>query len=286
MTVMPALCEFDTQAARPPAPAGAPSVKLERSIQITSNFPRPFVARPRLAHGVRVLDIGNNDNIRVDSKINHVTKGWAHCNIITWCNTILYRAIDNAIALAPGDLDILTGEHTRNLWGDHKDPASVRVNFERPFVTPPEVVVFLNRIDLDKNRNWRIITTATDIDTKGFTLNIDTWSDTIFYSARACWIAYPEDRQHIFSTSISTMDIRPWNQTQLQHSKKITFNPVEFFKTPSVFIALNYLDIDCKANLRVKAYVDNISTTGLEWHIDSWLDSIIHAAGATIIAFN
>ena len=46
------------------------------------------------------------------------------------------------------------------------------------------------------------------------------------------------------------------------------------------------LDMDCKANLRVNAYVDSISTTRMVWHIDTFADSVLYSAGASIIAFS
>ncbi len=265
---MPVLCSFNTDS------------------ETTVNFPRPFVACPRLPHGIRYLDMDKNSPILVMSEIPFFTKDWAKCHFTAWAGSTLYGGIGDVFALAPGDLDFLTGEYMRYLWKDSHAPSSVRIDFERPFVTPPKVVVFFNRIEFDKNHNWRVITSASDIDVNGFTLNIETWSDTILHCAQTCWIAYPEDCEHIFSTSVSTMDIRPWNEPQLQHSKEIPFTSVEFLKKPSVFVALNYLDIDCKANFRVNAYVDHISTTHLVWHIDSWDDTVLYAAGATIIAFN
>jgi len=192
----------------------------------------------------------------------------------------------DVLALAPGDLDFLTGEHTRNLLTDPSAPAAVRIDFERPFHTPPNVVVFFNCIDLDRKRNWRLETTATDIDVKGFTLNIRTWSNTILHSARVCWVAYPEDHEHIFSRSINTKSLRPWDKPQPKQSSEVGFNTAEFWKTPSVFIALNSLDIDCRSNLRLNLYVDEVSTTSLVWHIDSWDNTVLYSAGATIIAFN
>ncbi|KAH9059434.1 hypothetical protein EDB83DRAFT_932488 [Lactarius deliciosus] len=265
---MPIHCEFDIS-------------------QRTLNFPRPFIDPPRLAHGLRVLDIGNG-TIRVSSTLQHLTKSSADCSIITWGDTTLYHAAANVFALAPCDLDFLTGEHARSFWKNPNDPASVRINFERPFVTPPKVVVFFNCIEMFKYNNWRLKTTATDIDVGGFTLNIETWLDTLFHTvaARVGWIAYPEDREHIFSTSVSTLDIRPVDQPQHLHNQEISFNSVEFLKKPSVFIALNSLDVSSDANLRINAYVDGISTTHLVWHIDSWSDTVLCSAGATIIAFN
>ena len=264
---MPVLCTFDIS-------------------QSTLNFPRPFVDRPRLAHGIRELDIGNNFNIRVTSRLQNVTASSADCGITSWGDTTLHSAAVDVFALAPGDLDFLTGEHTRNLLTDPNAPASVRIDFERPFSTPPKVVVFFNSIDLDRSRNWRLETTATGIDAKGFTLIIETQSDTIFYAARVGWIAYPEDHEHIFSRSINTTSVRPRDQPRQKNSNEIGFTAVEFWKQPSVFIALNSLDIECRANLRVNAYVDRVSTTGLVWHIDTWDNTVLYSAGATIIAFN
>ena len=78
---MPIHCEFDIT-------------------QRTLNFPRPFVDRPRLAHGIRELDIGNDAGIRVTSTLQHLTMNSADCHITTWADTTLYSAVADVIALA------------------------------------------------------------------------------------------------------------------------------------------------------------------------------------------
>lgn len=239
---MPILCEFNTQSVRP-------SSNPRSDTRATVCFPHPLVARPRLPHGIRELDVDKTVNIRVRSTIPYYTQTWADCHIQSWADTRLHGGIASILVLRPGDLDFLTGEYMRTPDG----PASVHIDFECRFVTPPKVVVFFNFIDLDKNRNWRLNVSASDIDVNGFTLHIETWGDTILHGAQACWIAHPEDREHIFSTSVNTMDIRPVTQPQHHQSKDITFGTVVFWKDPSVFVALNFLDIDCKENLRVKA---------------------------------
>lgn len=173
----------------------------------------------------------------------------------------------------------------RSFWRNLNSPASVRIDFERPFLTPPNVAVFFNCIELERFRTWRLKTTATDIDTKGFTLHIETWLDTILYAARVGWIAYPENRENIFNLSVSTGDILPADRRGLRHSDELSFKALEMPSAPSVFIALNSLDIDHKAGFRINAYVDNISTTRLTWHIDSWNDTVIYSAGVTLVAF-
>ena len=274
---MPFLCEFDTQTVRP-------SANPKADTGATVCFPRWLVAPPRLPHGIRALDVDKSANIRVKTTIPYFSNTWADCHVTAWSTTKLFSGIASIFVLAPSDLDFLTGQHKRKT----SDPPSVRVDFERRFVTPPKVVVFLNFIDLDSDHNWRLCVRASSIDVNGFTLHIETWGDTHLYTAQACWIAYPEDREHIFSTSISTMDLQSGAVTKPQHKHNmdITFDKVEFWKNPSVFVALNLLDVDCKANLRVNAYVDGVSMTGLVCHIDSWGDTVLNAASVSIIAFN
>jgi hypothetical protein len=249
-------------------------------------YPRAFVAPPRLPHGLRELDMDHKANIRVSATVDNIKKDSADYHVTSWADTTLYSGIVDSLNLAPGNLEFLTGEHERSPLRDPKAPSSVRINFERPFVTPPKVVLFFNLLDLDKNRNFRVKTYATNVDTKGFTLHIETWADTILYTARTCWLAYPEDKQHIFSTSVNTMDVRPWDHPQEKQSKAITFGNVEFYKTPTVFLAMNELDFSHQHNLRVKCYVDNVTKTGLTWHIDSWADTILYSTGMSIIAVN
>ncbi|KAG6908362.1 hypothetical protein DXG01_005180 [Tephrocybe rancida] len=277
---MSATLQFDTRTVRPIIPPVADTHAVLK-------YPHPFVAPPRLPHGFSLLDISKDANIRAQATIKDITKDSADFHITSWSDTSLYAATQSVLALAPANLQFSTGEHIRNLYADPKSPASVRVNFDRPFVTPPKVVVFLNSIDLGKGKNWRLRTTATAIDAKGFTLNIETWSDTVLYAAQVAWVAYPEDETHIFSTSVSTSDVRDWDKPQPQQSKAIKFGAgVEFWKNPDVFVALNEIDIDSKANLRVEAHVDNVSQTGLTWHINSWADTVLYLANISIIAFN
>lgn len=276
---MPILCEFDSRVVHPP---DEPEIDTQEAI----DFPHPFVARPRLPHGFRELDIDKGAPVRVKATHQYFTKEWIDSHIVAWDDTTLYSGIDDIFVLAPADLDFLTGEHMRDLVGDPNDPPTARVEFDRPFPTPPKVAVFFNYIDLDNGHNWRLKTSATDIDENGFTLHIETSGDTVLYAAQTCWIAYPEDRPHIFSATVDTLDIRPANQPRLQQSKNISFGETHFWKEPTVFIGLNHIDIDCQRNLRIRSYADAITRAGLILHIDAWGDTILYAAGVSIIAFN
>ncbi|KAF9222878.1 hypothetical protein BS17DRAFT_161001 [Gyrodon lividus] len=81
-------------------------------------------------------------------------------------------------------------------------------------------------------------------------------------------------------------EIQHLDKPQLQQSKSIGFGDVEFWKNPNVFVAWNMFDLGCGANFRLKAYVNNVTQKGLTWHIDTWADTVLYSAGATIIAVN
>ncbi|KAG8896886.1 hypothetical protein FRC00_005112 [Tulasnella sp. 408] len=171
-------------------------------------------------------------------------------------------------------------------WNQPKAQTSRRINFERPFVTKPKVVVFIKQFDCGSGTSTRLKVFPSDIDEKGFTMHIETWADTILYSATAGWVAYPEDKDYIFSGTANTMDVRPWQNPQAETSKAITFQGTQFCKTPSVFVALNWIDISTESNLRVKARVTNVTGQGCTWHMDSWADTKLWSAGMSYIALS
>ena len=276
---MPSVSVFDTQSVHPQS---TPLLDTFATIK----FQSPFVDPPRLPNGFSELDIDSSANIRAKSVIDKITKESAEYHITTWEDSKIRTGIINSLDLAPADMDFLTGEHMRDLLADPNAPNTTRITFERPFKTPPKVVTFFNWIDFDNNMNYRLNTSAIDIDTKGFTLVINTWSDTLLNAAQAGWIAYPEDREHIFSASVNTQVVYPWDSPQPTQSKSITFGDVEFCEAPKVFVALNEFDIGAGHDFRLKAYVEDVTKSGLTWHIDTWDNSVLFSAGATLIAIN
>ena len=170
-------------------------------------------------------------------------------------------------------------------WQNLQQKTSRQITFERAYLSPPKVIVWLNSLDLASGKGWRVSATATDVTPTGFTLHIDSWSDTVIYSAAAAWIAYPSDKAGVVSGSYSTSDVRPWDKPQLYNSGRADFPRGAFQRTPTVLFALNELDIDPGHNLRLRLAVSSVSKDGLDWHVDSWWDTILYSASASFIAF-
>jgi hypothetical protein len=252
-------------------------------------FPKAYVAPPRVPCGLTSMDIKEGTNVRVRAYNNDINNREFKANIDTWADTVLYSASVDYLIAKPGDVDIQTGEFSTqddHSWDKPQLQTSRRINFERPFVTPPKVLSYLREIDCGEGASSRVRTYVDKIDAKGFTIHIDTWADTKLFSGIAGWIAYPEDKEHIYSGVANTMDVRPWDQPQERQHKDISFQGVSFWRRPSVFCALNSIDISTEKNLRVRCYTDNVSQGGMTWHIDSWADTKLWSAGISYIAFN
>lgn len=139
---------------------------------------------------------------------------------------------------------------------------------------------------MSKDNNWRVRTWIGSIDTEGFTMNIGTWSDTTLYFASAAWVAYPFDKPGVHSGRQRITDLRSWDQPQRYNSQNITFEGHGFESVPKAFCALSALDVDKKAKLTIKGYVDNVTKTKLTWHIDaSDDDAVLYHAALTWLCF-
>jgi hypothetical protein len=250
-------------------------------------FSPPFVAPPRLAIGLNSLDVDHSANVRVRAHATDITEAGFNVHVNTWADTKLYSGGCTWFEAGPADEDILVGEFNTtedHPWNRPQGKTSRRINFTRPFSDGgPHVVVWLNTLDLDSADNARVHAYASNVDPTGFTAHIDTWGNTQLFSAAISWIAYPKGKPGIAHGTFNTQDVRPWNQPQLATAGSASF-PVAFETPPRVWVALNSLDAGQGKNLRINATCDQVTRSGLIWHLDTWGDTALYSAGASYIA--
>ncbi|KAK3944177.1 hypothetical protein QBC46DRAFT_375581 [Diplogelasinospora grovesii] len=257
-------------------------------------YPAPYNTPPKFAVGLNWLDIDHATNIRVKAYADNITKTAADMHIDTWADTTLYSAGCTWMRIAADDPDFQTGQFSTqddHPWQNPQMKTSRAIKFDRPFAAggaaaPPKVVIWLNVLDMQAGKNWRINATATDVTATGFTIHLDTWADTVLYVASAAWIAYPAGKPGVTSGTYNTQDVRPWDKPQLANSGRVNFPAGVFQGTPkAVLLAFNSMDIDQGKNLRLRLSADSVSKDGFNWHADSWYDTILYSAGASYIAF-
>ncbi|KAF5678672.1 hypothetical protein FHETE_1113 [Fusarium heterosporum] len=262
LNTRPGASKFSTTEVRP-------DYMFEAKTSGTVKFTKEFDEPPAMAVGLSCLDLAGDANIRVNAYADDITR--------------------DSATMAENDPDFQVGKFSTtddHPWNHPQEKTSSRINFARPYKSSPTVIVWLSLLDMDKRNNWRVHTTASDISPNGFTIHIDTWGDSILYTATAHWIAYLGDKEGVASGSYKASDIRPWNRPMTNNSGRVEF-PVNMFQNPpTVLTALNRLDIDCNRGLRVKLGTKGVSAQSMDWDIEGWHDTILYDAGASYIAFS
>jgi len=233
--------------------------------------------------GLTRLDIDKCADIRINAFVEPVPENSVKVHLDTSEDTVLYSAGCTWLEVYTNDRDFQFG--TFSTIDDHPtdEPQALTsrmITFTKPFHgKPPIVVVWLNGLHISNSANWRCKAYATDIAPDSFVVHIDTWADTILYSGTVSWIAYPSNRPNIASSSFNTPEVG----SEAKNKGTTTFDP-EFEYPPRVVAALNWLDIENSANLRLKLTITDVRKEGLTWCLDAWDDTTLHSAGASYIA--
>jgi hypothetical protein len=242
---------------------------------------------PGVALGLTALDVSHAANVRIKAYADHITYQSFQLHMDSWADTVLYSAGCSWLEVAPDDPTFQSGTFNTmedHPWNQPQLKTSRKISFARPFSAPPKVVVWLNALDMSNAHNVRIKLSTSDVTAAGFTLHIDTWADSILYCGGATWIAFAADRHDVTCGSFNTQDVRPWNQPQHNHSKQLSFQGTRFAAPPRVLLGLDSLDFDSRRNLRVNLTADEITSSGMTWHLNSWSDTVMYSAGGSYLA--
>ena len=257
-------------------------MKRTRTTSKAITFSKPFTAPPGLLMGLNYLDIGNEANIRIKVYASDISSNGFRVHIDSWSDTTLHAGGASWFKLAPDRLEYQHGQFSARSNARSR-LSSCRITFARPFGSLPKVIVFFNMLDLDKKFAWRIKAYATDIDCRGFTIHIETWGDTLLHGAAAGWFAYPENLTYMFGGTSNTMELCSFVTPQHNVRRGINFDGVQMQELPSVFMAINYIDVYNSNCLRLRVFPSSITTTGMVWNIESWISPNIYHAGISYI---
>ena len=146
------------------------------------------------------------------------------------------------------------------------------------------MISWFSGLDLGCNKNWRLKTEVKDVTCEGFTITLDTWSDTEWHTASCNWIAHSTGQSRIVSGSYNSGQVRPFNKPTKETHGQVIF-PKPFARQPFVFTALTSIDFDHGRIMRFKMPITNITNTGFSWALDTWDASTLYSASASYIAF-
>jgi hypothetical protein len=159
-------------------------------------FPKKFEVLPAVVVWLNEIDIDRNANWRVKAYVTDVTLEGFTIHIDTWANTTLYSGTASWMAYPSDRPYIASGSFKIDDVRPWNAPQSVNkghVQFDKKFRCPPKVRTALNFLDIGHEANLRVKTFTSDVTAEGIAWNIDSWSDTILYSAGASYIAIDDE---------------------------------------------------------------------------------------------
>lgn len=259
--------------------------------------------------------MANDHNVRVKAYVDPKVGDKFQVHIDSWADSIFYRsvffvnltaAISPVISWHKTDKKHSAGVSLLDLCACDRDiqagtwsaipvtnpqplqEFSGHVTFKRRYPAPPTVICWLTGFDFGKGRNFRIRTEVSNITATGFSIKVATWADSLLYWASASWIAYPSDSPTVKSGSYNTMDVRPWQNPQLEDSGSVKFSGQPFAWAPTLLLGVNTFDIDGTkgTSIRWKATASDVSRSGYTWHLDSWFDTVKYSMGCSYLALD
>ncbi|KAL8662641.1 MAG: hypothetical protein Q9168_008224 [Polycauliona sp. 1 TL-2023] len=267
-------------------PSNKPVLENKKTKYLWKKYDKP----PRIPVSLTSLDIGSDKNIRLLASATEISQQDFTATLSAWGDTDLYGASLTYLEASSPTFDYLrTGTfHTTEVspWQDKKPQVSKRIDFSQPFdgTDAPSVICWLYTVDMSKDKNWRIKTFVSDIDTKGFTAHIETWDDSVMYQAGITWIAYPASQNNVACGIFSTDDIRDAGKPQPENSATLKFAR-KFGGRPKLAMGLTGFDYGNGRNLRVRLSTSGVTEEALSWHLQSWGDSVMYRASASYFAW-
>jgi hypothetical protein len=134
---------------------------------------------------------------------------------------------------------------------------------------------------MDQHSPWSIKAYPTRISPISFALNIDAGPQTILLGAQISWVAFPTRKEGMVGGTVSTGDT-----PKSQNFGHINFGQGAFPTSPQLMMAISGFDYESGHNLRLRLSHSDVTKDGFNWHLDSWLDSIMKSATTSYIAIH
>lgn len=155
-------------------------------------FPRSYSTPPRVVVWLTTLDILHKKDWRIKAYETDITATGFTIHIKTWGNTELYPTIATWVAYPADKPNVLSGRFSTEDMRPSVFPQTYNsgyVNFGNVFTTPPRVLVALNSLEISHAQHLRLRVKTSNVSATGMMWHLDSWADTILYSAGASYIA-------------------------------------------------------------------------------------------------
>lgn len=157
-------------------------MRSDKSISEWVFFPTQYKSPPKVVVWLNELNTDANTNIKVSANITNIDATKFMLNIVASKGTFGVTWV----AFPAEEPWITSGDYSAKNIHD----ASGTIEFPKGlFAKSPQVIIALSALDVDHQTALRVKTTVSNISASNFTWNLNSWADTVFYSAIASFIA-------------------------------------------------------------------------------------------------
>lgn len=156
-------------------------------------FPRAYSAPPKVVVWLTAFSMHAKKSLCVTAYAANITATSFTINLGSWSDTVLYSATATWVAYAADKANIFSGRFkTEDVrpWNDPQLNNSKYVEFGKNiFSAPPRIFSTIDTISIDCKHNLRLRVYSSSVSAAGMTWHLDSWDDTVLYSAWASYIA-------------------------------------------------------------------------------------------------
>lgn len=249
-------------------------------------FEPAYTKPPQLALGLTWIDLDARRPISVKATANDITGEYFQVSIDSEPASRVFSATCSWLQISPNATDVYVGQFDiASAWtnGIPKKKTSTTIKFPERFYSdgPPIVVCWITSFSMDHGCPWSLKTYPTGVTPIRFTLNVDAGQETELRGAQISWVAFSQRKEGMVGGTFSTGET-----VSKQNAGHVDFDQGAFPSPPQLMMALSGFDYESGHNLRLRLSHSDVTKDGFNWHLDSWLDSVMKSATASYVAIH
>ncbi|KOC12867.1 hypothetical protein AFLA70_332g001031 [Aspergillus flavus AF70] len=158
-------------------------------------FLTPFKNQPKVVCFLTLLDFFQGEDWHVKTYATNIDHTGFTIHMDTRSSGVMHGVCVSWFAYEAGRPDMISGRFSTNdirVPSQHRHDATSAVIFDKTFSRTPKVLLALDELDYAQAKDLRLRVSTSMVSKDGFTWHLQSWDDSIMYSAGASYLAWAE----------------------------------------------------------------------------------------------
>ncbi|RPA79489.1 hypothetical protein BJ508DRAFT_240549 [Ascobolus immersus RN42] len=253
-------------------------------------FPKRFRTEPKVVLFLSGINTDCTTDLTFFIYASDTSRNGFKLVIDIWNNSKLHGLKVSWVAYASESLPgVCSGSVDTHSFRKNSEPQHYNTSYVSfptgMFTKPPKVLAGLDYLDFESGKELNIRTFVSNVSIHGMCWHANSSGGTVNRGTGVFWVAYASESVNgVYSGSASTLSFRSESDPQHHNMGYVAFPSGKFTKPPKVMIGLDQLHLAGGTEQNIKAFVSNVSTSGMCWNADSWGDTVNYSAGISFLA--